>query len=78
MRVAEKRLEDAIAAAHNAIEKQWEKDRADSEIVYAIDIPAQSLTVHSGHLAQEVLRTLKGIGIGGTYRIAKNDRTKKQ
>lgn len=72
MRVAEKRLEDAIEAAHSAIKEQWEKDRADSEIVYAIDIPAQSLTVRSANLAQEALTTLKGIGIRGTYRIAKN------
>lgn len=69
MDVAEKLLQAAIENAHKACAEKWEREKADSETVYQIDIPAQHLTVKSGAYARDVLRTLRGVGVGGTYRI---------
>lgn len=66
---SKKRLQAAIDAAHKACVEKWEHERADAATVYQIDIPAQHLTVRSGAYAREVLLTLRGVGVGGTYRV---------
>ena len=69
MNVTERLLQAAIENAHKACGEKWEREKADSETVYQIDIPAQHLTVRSGALARDMLRTLRGVGVKGTYRI---------
>ena len=65
----EKRLQAAIENAYKACTEMWEQESADAAAVYQIDIPAQHITVRSGAHAREVLRTLRGVGVGGTYRV---------
>lgn len=73
MNDAEKRLQAAIENAHKACVEMWEKESADAAAVYQIDIPAQQLTVRSTAHAHDVLRTLRGVGVRGTYSVTTSE-----
>lgn len=66
-------LKRTLMRAHEALQRSWERDRADAETVYKIDIPAQALTIHGEARAQEVLATLKGVKVTGTYRVMRQE-----
>lgn len=64
-------LKRSMMLAHESLQRSWERDRADAETVYEVDIPAQVLTIHGETRARDVLATLKGVGVTGTYRITR-------
>lgn len=63
------RLDAAVEGADRALRDRWEREGADAAAVYAVDMPAQSLTVKGDERARAVIRDLKALGVRGTYRI---------
>lgn len=54
--------------AYEASKARAEREKAESMLVFQIDIPEQHLTIQSKQLAEYTIRTLKSIGVKGTWR----------
>lgn len=65
------KLRNAMIATEGALRERWARGMEGTATVYSIDIPAQSLTVTGEEFASNILKTLKGAGVKGTYRIKK-------
>lgn len=61
-------IKQSMKRAYEALLVYWERNEPPEDAAYRIDIPAQTLTIHGNDRAQYALRTLKSIGVTGTYR----------
>lgn len=66
-------LQASIRATHAALQKQWEHNKIDARTSYTITIPEQTLCLYGELPAKHAVRTLKSIGVKGTYRITKGN-----
>ncbi|WP_165247513.1 hypothetical protein [Adlercreutzia sp. ZJ141] len=64
-------LTGSMQRAYAALQDKWKLDKACEETVYQIDVPAQTLTIYGEESVRFTIRTLKGLGITGTYRSSK-------
>lgn len=60
-------LNDAMGRAMTASVERNRRDRLDLTARYRIDIPAQQIEIDSRRRAEIAIRTLKGVGVHGTF-----------
>ena len=65
------RLQDAMNRAYQASLAKSHRSANDRRTAYIIDIPAQMLSLYSRELAEVTIKTLKNVGVKGTYRATK-------
>lgn len=63
------KLQEAMERAMEASRERNARDRIDLSQTCVIDIPAQKVQTKSTRHAQIIIRTLKGVGVHGTYTI---------
>lgn len=68
---ATSRLQDAMNRAYQASLSKLSRSARDRQTAYIIDIPAQMLSLYSRELAEITIKTLKNVGVKGTYRATK-------
>lgn len=61
-------LRASVARAYEASRVRAEREQAESRLIFHIDIPEQHLTIQSKQLSEYTIRTLKSIGVRGTWR----------
>ena len=67
-------LQRSMERTNDALRKRWQSGQIAMSTTYAIDVPAQSLLILGEQQAQHALKTLKGLGVKGTYRVTKGGR----
>lgn len=65
----QKELEESIERAWTACKEKQEREGLNPGEVFAIDLPEQSLKSGSKDNAEYVIRTLRSLGVRGTYRV---------
>lgn len=66
-------LQVAVKRAYEASRQRAEREKAESRLVFKIDIPEQHLTIQSKQLFEYTIRTLKNIGVRGTWRQTRSE-----
>lgn len=66
-------LRAAVARAYEASRARAEREQAESRLIFQIDIPEQHLTIQSKQLSEYTIRTLKSIGVRGTWRQTRSE-----
>lgn len=66
-----KEIQATLAKTEAALKQMWEREKREAQTVYEITIPTQTLTIFGKEHAENILRTLKGLKLTGTYRITK-------
>lgn len=68
---ANARLQDAMNRAYQASLTKRNRTAQDRRTAYIIEIPEQALSLYSRELAEITIKTLKNVGVKGTYRATK-------
>lgn len=68
-------LQESIRRAQEALQSKWEIEGIEEHKVFVVDIPKQTVVIGSREKAEYSIRTLKSIGVRGTYRITTRGRT---
>lgn len=64
-------MQATMDGLHAALQKKWERDKRESQTVYEVSIPAQTLTIFGKEHAEHTLHVLKSLKVSGTYRVTK-------
>lgn len=62
-------MQATLKRTEAALQAMWARERIESETVYAITVPQQTLTVYGKENFEQVLRGLKKLRVSGTYRV---------
>lgn len=66
-----KEMKATLAKTEAALKQMWAREKQEAKTVYEITIPAQTLTIVGKERAEQVLKTLKGLRLSGTYRVTR-------
>lgn len=63
-------MQETMKRTEAALQAMWARERIEQETVYEISIPPQKLTIYGKEHFDHALKTLKGLKVSGTYRVA--------
>ena len=66
-----KEMQATLARTESALKEMWAREKQEAKAVYEITVPTQTLTIVGKEHAEQVLKTLKGLRLSGTYRVTR-------